>query len=107
MVKTTINTLACALIATLACAQTDTTTIKQTTTGSGTVTTFEPGEIIVVGSERGQDTFSYALDDAVRYVNKAGKQIDERLIKPGTRIHVYYDSTGETRVINRVVVDDD
>ena len=106
MVKTIINTLACALIATLAFAQTDTTTAKQTTTGSGTVTTFEPGEIIVVGSERGQDTFSYALDDAVRYVNKAGKQIDERLIKPGSRVHVYYDNTGETPVVNRVVVDE-
>ena len=105
MVKTIINTLACALIATLAFAQTDRTTTKQTTTGSGTVTTFEPGKIIVVGSERGQDTFSYALDDAVRYVNKAGKQIDERLIKPGTRVHVYYDNNGEIPVVNRVVVD--
>ena len=54
MVKTTIYALACALIATLAFAQTGTTTTKQTTTGSGTVTTFEPGEIIVVGSESGQ-----------------------------------------------------
>ena len=106
MVKTTIYAVACALIATLVFAQTDTTTAKQTTTGSGTVTTFEPGEIIVVGSERGHDTFSYALDDAVRYVNKAGKQIDERLIKPGSRVHVYYDNTGETPVVNRVVVDE-
>jgi hypothetical protein len=106
MMKTTIYALACALIATLAFAQTDTTTTKQTKTGSGTVTTFEPGEIIVVGSERGQDTFSYALDDAVRYVNKAGKQIDERLIKPGSRVHVYYDNSGETPVVNRVVVDE-
>jgi hypothetical protein len=104
-VKTTIYALACALIATLVLAQTGTTTTKQTTTGSGTVTTFEPGEIIVVGSESGQDTFSYVFDDAVRYVNKAGKQIDERLIKPGSRVHVYYDNTGETPVINRVVVD--
>ena len=104
--KTTIYALACALIATLAFAQTDTTTAKRTTTGSGTVTTFEPGEIIVVGSERGQDTFSYVLDDAVRYVNKAGKQIDERLIKPGSRVHVYYDNSGETPVVNRVVVDE-
>ena len=105
MVKKTINALACALIAPLAFAQTSTTPTKQTTTGSGTVTTFEPGEIIVVGSESGQDTFSYVLDDAVRYVNKAGKQIDERLIKPGSRVHVYYDNSGETPVVNRVVVD--
>jgi hypothetical protein len=89
MVKTTINTLACALIATQAFAQTSTTTTKQATTDSGTITKFEPGEVIVVGSESGQDTFSYVFDDAVRYVNKAGKQIDERLIKPGSRVHVY------------------
>jgi hypothetical protein len=87
-------------------AQTGTTTTKQTTTGSGTVTTFEPGEIIVVGSESGHDTFSYVLDDAVRYVNKSGRPIDERLIKPGTRVHVYYDNTGETLAVNRVVVDE-
>jgi hypothetical protein len=106
MVKTTIYALACALIATLAFAQTSTMTTKQTTTGSGTVTRFEPGEIIVVGSDRGDDTFSYVLDDGVRYVNKAGKQIDARLIKPGSRVHVYYDNTGETPVVNRVVVDE-
>ena len=105
MVKKTINALACALIAPLAFAQTSTTTTGQTTTGPGTVTTYEPGKIIVVGSQNAPDTFSYVLDDTVRYVNKAGKQIDERLIKPGTRVHVYYDGTGKTPVVNRVVVD--
>jgi ABC-type Fe3+-hydroxamate transport system substrate-binding protein len=117
MVKKTINALACALIALSAFAQTSTTTTEQKTTtqpttttetASGTVTTtYEPGKIIVVGSESAHDTFSYALDKTVRYVNKAGEEIDEHLIKPGTRIHVYYDGTGKTRVINRVVVDED
>ena len=107
MVKTTIYAVACALIATLAFAQTDTTTAKQTTTGSGTVTTFEPGEIIVVGSESGQNTFSYVLDQSVRYVNKADREIDERVIKPGTLVHVYYDFTRKPPVVNRVVVDED
>jgi hypothetical protein len=106
MVKKTINALACALIAPLAFAQTSTTTTGQTTTGSGTVTTYEPGKIIVVGSESAHDTFSYALDETVRYVNKAGKRIDKHRIKPGTRVHVYYDSTGETPVVNRVVLDE-
>jgi hypothetical protein len=105
MVKTTIYALACALFATLAFAQTGTTTTKQATTGSGTVTTYEPGKIIVVGSKSADDTFSYVLDDTVRYVNKAGRQINEHVIKPGTRIHVYYDGMGETPVVNRVVVD--
>jgi len=106
MVKKTINALACALIAPLAFAQTSTTTTGQTTTGPGTVTTYEPGKIIVVGSESGHDTFSYALDETVPYVNKAGRRIDKHRIKPGTRVHVYYDSTGETPVVNRVVVDE-
>jgi len=105
MVKKTINALACALIAPLAFAQTSTTTAEQMTSGSGTVTTYEPGKIIVVGSENAPDTVSYVLDNTVRYVNKAGRQIDERRIKPGTRVHVYYDGTGETPVVNRVVVD--
>jgi hypothetical protein len=104
-VKKTINALACALIAPLAFAQTSTPRTQQPTTGSGTVTTFEPGKIIVVGSESTDDTFSYVLDDTVRYMNKAGRQIDEHLIKPGTRVHIYYDRTGETPVVNRVVVD--
>ena len=113
MVKKIINALACALIAPLAFAQTSTTTTEQKTTtqptttpetASGTITTtYEPGKIIVVGSESGQHTFSYVLDKTVPYVNKAGRQLDEHLIKPGTRIHVHYD----TRVINRVVVDED
>jgi len=117
MVKKTINALACALIALSALAQTSTTTTEQKTTNqptttketaSGTVTTtYEPGKIIVVGSESGHDTFGFVLDKTVGYVNKAGRDIDERLIKPGTRIHVYYDSIGETRVVNRVVVDED
>src|SRR6266403_5733316 len=114
MVRKTINALVCVLIAPLAFAQTSPTNAGQKTTNqpptaktktaSGTVTTtYEPGKIIVVGSESGPDTFSYILDKTVRYVNEAGKEIDEHLIKPGTRIHVYYD----TRVINRVVVDED
>lgn len=117
MVKKTINALACALIAPLAFAQTSTTTTEQKTTtqpttttetASGTVTTtYEPGKIIVVGSESAHDTFSYVLDKTVCYLNKAGREIDAHSIKPGTRIHVYYDGTGETRVINRVLVDGD
>jgi hypothetical protein len=117
MVKKTINALVCVLIAPLAFAQTSPTTTEERTTtqratttetASGKVTTtYEPGKIIVVGSESGRDTFGFVLDKTVPYVNKAGREIDEHLIKPGTRIHVYYDGTGETRVVSRVVVDED
>jgi hypothetical protein len=120
MLKKTINVVACALIASLALAQTSTTTegkrqllkptpqpTTTTATASDTVTTtYEPGKIIVVGSEGAHDSFTYVLDKSIRYVSNAGREIDEHLIKPGTRIHLYFDDTGKTRVINRVVVDE-
>jgi hypothetical protein len=122
MVKKTINALACALFAPLAFAQTSTRTTEQTTatqrtmrteattastSAAGTVvTTYEPGKLVVVGSESAQATFSFVLDKTVRYFNKAGRKLDEHLIKPGTRIHFYYDGTGKTHVVNGVVVDE-
>jgi hypothetical protein len=117
MPEKTINALTCALIAPLAFAQTNTPTTEQETTtqptattkfASGTVTTtYEPGKVIVVGSESGHDTFDFVLNKTVRYMNKAGREIDERLIRPGTRIHLFYDDTSESRVVNHVVVDED
>jgi hypothetical protein len=122
MMKKTIVTLACALVAPLAFAQTDTTTTQSTTTNpatgssqttttttstDGTVTTFTPGRTIVVRTTAAPDPISYVLGKTVHYVNKAGREIKEEMIKPGARVHVYYDGTGETRVVNRVVVDDD
>jgi hypothetical protein len=121
MMKRTILSLACALIAPLAFAQTSTTTTEKTTTANpvtssttetttttnseGTVTTFTPGKTIVVKTTA-VDPISYVLGKTVHYVTKAGKEIEASMIKPGARVHVYYDGTGETRVVNRVVVDE-
>ena len=120
--KKGILILACAAIAPFAFAQTSTTTTESTTTKNpvtsestttttttstdGTVTTFEPGKTIVVRRVGVTDPISYVLGKTVRYVNKAGAEIEASTIKPGSRVHVYYDGTGETRVVNRVVVDD-
>jgi hypothetical protein len=52
------------------------------------------------------DPISYVLGKTVHYVNKAGRTIEASLIKPGARVHVYYDGAGETRVVNRVVLDE-
>jgi hypothetical protein len=119
--KRTILSLACALIAPLAFAQTSTTTTETkstkpvtasstetattTTTTEGTVTTFTPGKTIVVKTTA-VDPVSYVLGKTVHYVNKAGKEIEASMIKPGARVHVYYDGTGEARMVNRVVVDE-
>ena len=116
--KRTVLSLACALIAPLAFAQTSTTTSETTTTNpattttettttttEGTVTTFTPGKTIVVKTTA-VDPISYVLGKTVHYVNKAGREIEASMIKPGARVHVYYDSTGDTRVVNRVIVDE-
>jgi ABC-type enterochelin transport system substrate-binding protein len=120
--KKSILILACAAIASFAFAQTSTTTTESTTTKNpvtteetttttttstdGTVTTFEPGKTIVVRKVGVTDPISYVLGKTVRFVNKAGAEIQASMIKPGARVHVYYDGAGETRVVNRVVVDE-
>ncbi len=119
--KKTIVTLACALIAPLAFAQSGTTTTQSTSTNpvtgstettttttstEGTVSTYTPGKTIVVKTTAAEP-ISYALGKTVRFVNRAGHEIKESVIRPGARVHVYYDGTGEARVVNRVVVDDD
>src|SRR5215212_1222679 len=119
IMKKSILTLACAAIAPFAFAQTSTTTTETTKTNpvttestttttstEGTVTTFEPGKTIVVRKVGVTDPLSYTLGKTVRFVNKTGREIEASRIKPGANVHVYYDGTGETRVVNRVVVDD-
>jgi multidrug resistance efflux pump len=82
------------------------TTTTTTTSTDGTVTTYEPGKNIVVRRVGVTDPVSYVLGKTVRFVNAEGKEIEASKIKPGTRVHVYYDGTGETRVVNRVVVEE-
>jgi len=119
--KKSILTLACALIAPLAFAQsttttettktktnpltgnTKTTTETTTTYSAGTVSTYTPGKTIVVKGEEGPVEF--ALKAPIRIVNAAGKVV-ETAITPGQKVHVYYTGTGETRVVDHVVVDD-
>jgi hypothetical protein len=105
-VKKTIIALACAVIAPLAFAQTSTTTTETTTGTHGTVTTYKPGKTIVVRTKKEQNPISYALGKTVHYVNKAGRKIDEHLIRPGTRV-IVYGSKGQMHAAERVVVDED
>jgi len=112
-----IITVACALIAPVAFAQTSTTTTEQTTATApatttttsttyevGTVDTYTPGKTIVVKSER-EGPVSFALGTAARIVNGAGKIVTAPL-RPGQKVRVYYTGTGDTRVVERVQVED-
>ena len=113
-----IITVACALIAPVAFAQTSATTTEQTTTTApttatttetttyetGTVSTYTPGKTIVVKSER-QGPVSFALGTAARVVDGAGKIVTAPL-RAGQKVKVYYTGTGDTRVVERVQVED-
>jgi hypothetical protein len=116
--KKTIVTLACALIAPLAFAQTSskgtqhgtttaesitvTGTIVTPTTEEGAATSYQPFKTLVVlvdGSNRRS-----VLNGTGYVVNKAGEAIHTP-IKPGSHVRVYYMNTGDSRVVDHVVVE--
>jgi hypothetical protein len=114
--KKAIIGIACALVAPLAFAQTSTTTTQtttepatttQTTTTTytaGTVTTYEPGRTVIVKSDQGP--VSFALGTAARIVNGAGKVVTAPL-RAGQKVRVYYTGPTESRIVERVVVEDE
>ena len=122
MRRTTI-VLACAMVAPLAFAQTRTTKTQQTTTTEpattqmttgavpvGTVISFTPGQkvvvpstSIVVQSSPDAKPMTYVLGRKVRYVDRAGRAFDPRLIRGGTRVQLGFDRAG---AVKRVIVVD-
>jgi hypothetical protein len=121
MIKKTIVILACgALIAPVAFAQTHskhkrqttateqpitvTGTIIKMTTGEGSAANYQPFKTLVVREDRSNTPGSYVLNGPGHVVNKNGKVI-RTAIKPGTHVRVYYVSTGESRMVDHVVVD--
>jgi len=116
--KKTIVTLACALIAPLAFAQTSSkgtqqgTTTAESITVTGTIVTptaeegaaasYQPFKTLVVlvdGSNRRS-----VLNGTGYVVSKAGQAVHTP-IKPGSRVRVYYMNTGDSRVVDHVIVE--
>jgi hypothetical protein len=122
MIKETIVILACgALITPVALAQTRSThktqtttateqpitvtgTIIKMTTGEGSAANYQPVKTLVVREDRSNTPGSYVLNGPGRVVNKKGNLI-RTAIKPGTHVRVYYVSTGDSRMVDHVVVD--
>ena len=120
--KKTIVTLVCLLIAPLAFAQTSskgkrhgptttepitvTGTIITTTTdeGAGTAASYQPFKTLVVLADGTNNPGRYVLNGTGYVVNKAGQPVHTP-IKPGSRVHVYYMNTGDSRVVDHVVVE--
>ena len=122
MIKKTIAILVCgALIASVAFAQTRSThkkqrtttteqsitvtgTIIKMTTGEGSAANYQPFKTLVVREDRSNTPGSYVLNGPGHVVNKNGELI-QTAIKPGTHLRVYYVNTGDSRMVDHVVVD--
>lgn len=75
----------------------------------GTVTEYIPGTTFVVRESSGPIVYVQGQD--VIYTTKTGVILTQdaarALIKVGTPVTVHYDTRGDTRVLTRVVVDED
>jgi hypothetical protein len=110
----------CALLAPLAFAQpeskgkgqgastteeiTVTGTIIKMTSEEGAAANYQPVKTLVVREDRSNSPGTYVLNGRGHVVNKNGEVI-QTAIKPGTRVHIYYANAGDSRTVDRVVVD--
>ena len=107
--KKELLTIGFALVAPLAFAQTSTTTTTTTTEGSGTITTYTPGDTIVLKETAGPKT--YRFGKTVTYVTRSGRVLDEDAVrtrvKVGIPVRVHYVGEGDKMMVDRVVLDED
>ena len=119
--KKLITILACsALLAPLAFAQpeskgkgqgantteeiTVTGTIIKMTSEDGSAANYQPAKTLVVREDRFNTPGSYVLNGRGHVVNKKGEVI-QTAIKPGAHVRIYYANAGDSRIVDRVVVD--
>src|SRR3954468_17070563 len=107
--KKVLLSMALAVAAPVAWAQvSETTTTTTTTEGGGTVTEFSPGSAIVLKESSGPR--HYRFGKKVVYVTKSGQELDEATvrtrIKVGAPVHVHYSGTGDSMVVDRVILDE-
>jgi hypothetical protein len=105
------------LFAPLAFAQTSaahkrpaTTTEPITVTGTiiptpeeGAAAAYQPAKTLVVREDKSNHPGRYVLSGLGHIVDKSGRVV-QTAIKPGTRVLVYYINTGDSRMVDHVVV---
>lgn len=116
--KTTLLSLACALVASVAFAQTSTTTTTatgaggtstsvKTTTSTGTIHEYTPDSTFVVKETSGPVKYRYGKK--VTYVTKKGKTLSDaqvrKYVKVGAPVSVHYSTEADARVVDRVELD--
>ena len=107
--KKLLLSVALAVAAPFAWAQVSETTTTTTTEGGGTITSFTPGNTIVLRESSGPKT--YRFGKTVTYVTKSGRVLDEDTvrtrIKVGVPVHVHYVGEGDNMLVDRVILDED
>jgi hypothetical protein len=108
--KKTLISVVLAAVAPFAWAQvSETTTTTTTTEGSGTITEYTPGSVIVLKESSGPR--SYHFGKTVTYVTRSGKVLDEATVKTrvkvGIPVRVHYVGTGDNVMVDRVILDED
>ena len=86
-----------------------TTTIATATEDTGTITQFTPGSAIVLKETSG--SVHYRFGKTVTYVTRSGKVLDQNTvrtrIKVGVPVRVHYAGTGQNKVVDRVILEQD
>ena len=87
----------------------ETTTTTTTTEGNGTITEYTPGSQIVLKETSGPRT--YRFGKTVTYVTRSGKVLDADVVKTrikvGIPVRVHYIGTGDSMMVDRVILDED
>jgi hypothetical protein len=110
IMKKMLLSIALAVVAPFAWAQvSETTTTTTTTEGTGTITEYTPGSAIVLRETNGP--VRYRFGKTVTYVTRSGRVLDENTVRTRVRVgipvRVHYVGTGEERMVDRVIVDED
>ena len=107
--KKMLLSMALAVVAPFAWGQVSETTTTTTTEGSGTVTEYTPGSQIVLRESSGPRT--YRFGKTVTYVTRSGKTLDadtvRTRVKVGVPVRVHYVGTGDSMLVDRVILDED
>ena len=89
--------------------QTTTTTTTAATEDTGTITQYTPGSAIVLKEASGP--VHYRFGKTVTYVTRSGKVLDQNTVKTrikvGVPVRVHYAGTGQNKVVDRVVLEQD
>jgi len=108
--RKTVLSIALAFVAPFAWAQvSEITTTTTTTDASGTITEFTPGSTIVLKETSGPR--HYRFGKTVTYVTRSGRMLDPDVVttrvKVGVPVRVHYTGTGDTMIVDRVILDED